>query len=161
MPIYHLSRLDFRHFYPQTTTLSHDCGILIPHIRVSFPFSPFLSLSLSSPSHLFPLTTFIKGRGSLFSPIALIGVFPREIIPLHLGELPVPDVAAFTAYNCRGDAARRPAQLFGDKYPRRRRNGRKVPNTSRRDISEMDNHAIRNSRSREWTSLGNNFFRID
>lgn len=59
---------------------------------------------------------------AVFSPlsIALIVVFPQRIIPLQLGELLVPDVATFTAYNCREDAALRSAQLFGDKCPPKR-----------------------------------------
>ena len=41
------------------------------------------------------------------------------MIPLFLAKtswgLCLPDVATFTADNCREDAKRRPAQLFGDK----------------------------------------------
>lgn len=82
--------LDFRYFCVETTTLSHDRNILIFRIRVTgrvaggFP-TPFF-FSFLSLSHLFPLTTSVKDAG-LFSPITLIGVFSRGIIPLHL-ELP-------------------------------------------------------------------------
>lgn len=82
--------LDFRYFCVGTTTLSHDQQYFdLSHPRNrraagGFPtplFFFFLSLS-----HLFPLTTSVKDAGP-FSPITLIGVFSRGIIPLHL-ELP-------------------------------------------------------------------------
>lgn len=88
-------------------------------LKISIPLpSSFLSFVISLTKYAGRKT----GR-VVFSPpsIALIVVFPQRIIPLQLGELLVPDVATFTAYNCREDAALRSAQLFGDKCPPKRK----------------------------------------
>ena len=101
---------------------------------LSLRYSKWNSVSLLKISKslcpLLPSVSLTKQRGereretgrAVFSPpsIALIVVFPQRIIPLQLGELLVPDVATFTAYNCREDAALRSAQLFGDKCPPKR-----------------------------------------
>lgn len=115
------------------------------------PISRFFSLSFPTPSMplyyslalalllllLHPNNVRLKDARVLFlcDPLNRC-VFSRGIIPpLHLGAPCIPDVAAFTAYNCSGDAAHRPAQLFGDKYPSHqhcyRCQGTKVPNTWR------------------------------
>lgn len=100
---------------------------------LSLRYSKWNSVSLLKISKslcpLLPSVSLTKRAGreretgrAVFSPlsIALIVVFPQRIIPLQLGELLVPDVATFTAYNCREDAALRSAQLFGDKCPPKR-----------------------------------------
>lgn len=138
----------------------YDRSILIFRIRqfyVSFFLSLFISLFLDHT--FFPS---VKDATS-YSPLALIAVSFLVEYYLALPRVPcVPDVAAFTAYNCREDAARRPAQLFGDK---RRYNRNEGPRGSRSicvfDTCVSDlNRAIcvlRCMYSREWIIIWMNY----